>query len=71
MISFEDCERLDSIANGSLQINTEGKTTYGSTAKVSCETGFTPSVTEITCTANGSWENATCMINGEHIVSIR
>lgn len=69
-IKFADCSGLYSIANGTLQLTTKGKTTYGSTATVLCETGFTPSETEITCTANEEWENATCKINGKTVAVV-
>jgi hypothetical protein len=40
------------------------KTTYQSTASVTCDTGFDRSVESISCQQDGKWEYVSCDIKG-------
>jgi hypothetical protein len=61
-----DCNTPDTINNGSIQLDVSDSTTYGSTASVSCDTGFDRSRASISCLASGEWQNATCTIRGKN-----
>lgn len=39
-------------------------TTYGAAANVTCDTGFIPDTTTITCLPSGLWQDANCSIAG-------
>jgi hypothetical protein len=46
-----------------------GNTTLGETAKLSCKVGYTfAGATDVTCTASGWSDNATCTIKGSYAV---
>ncbi|XP_060554933.1 sushi, von Willebrand factor type A, EGF and pentraxin domain-containing protein 1-like isoform X2 [Ruditapes philippinarum] len=59
---IKDCNTPNTINNGSIQLDVSDSTTYGSTASVSCDTGFDRSRASISCLASGEWQNATCTI---------
>jgi hypothetical protein len=60
-----DCGVPSEINNGSVTEDVAGKTSYLSTAKVSCDTGFDSSTDSIMCQADGTWQEASCKIRGE------
>ena len=38
--------------------------TFGSDANITCEPGFTPDKSNITCLTSGYWDNVTCIRTG-------
>jgi hypothetical protein len=65
--SFEDCGDLYQIRNGSIKLDISGKSIYLSKASVTCDLGFDPSNESISCQADGTWQNATCVIKGTNV----
>lgn len=63
-ILFTDCGIPGEITNGTSELDVPGKTTYPSTATISCDLGFEASADSISCQANGTWEDASCEIKG-------
>ncbi|XP_052242328.1 sushi, von Willebrand factor type A, EGF and pentraxin domain-containing protein 1-like [Dreissena polymorpha] len=60
----KDCGPLSLIANGAYILeNQNNNTTFGSTANVTCHTGYSASAISITCNSSGIWETAECIIN--------
>ncbi|XP_053376929.1 brevican core protein-like [Mercenaria mercenaria] len=59
--TIKDCGTLPSISDGSVRLDST-TTTFGSTATVSCNVGYDPSVATIRCQASGAWEYAACTI---------
>ncbi|KAH3726521.1 hypothetical protein DPMN_052388 [Dreissena polymorpha] len=60
----KDCGTIPAIINGKYTLWNTSKTTYGSLAHVTCDTGYESNVTLIMCRANASWENAICNPKG-------
>ncbi|XP_053396463.1 sushi, von Willebrand factor type A, EGF and pentraxin domain-containing protein 1-like isoform X5 [Mercenaria mercenaria] len=59
--SAKDCGNLREIQNGTISLTVINMTTYQSTAAVTCDAGFVASAEIISCQANGTWENASCI----------
>ncbi|XP_053378091.1 sushi, von Willebrand factor type A, EGF and pentraxin domain-containing protein 1-like isoform X2 [Mercenaria mercenaria] len=59
--TIKDCGTLPSISDGSMRLDST-TTTFGSTATVSCNVGYDPSVATIRCQASGAWDLAACTI---------
>ncbi|XP_053396028.1 sushi, von Willebrand factor type A, EGF and pentraxin domain-containing protein 1-like [Mercenaria mercenaria] len=59
--SAKDCGNPVEIQNGNISLTDIDMTTYQSTAAVTCDAGFVASIEAISCQANGTWENASCI----------
>ena len=64
LISFNfklDCGNNITVSDGSATFDT---TTFGSTANVTCNTGYDANKASIQCLSTGAWDVATCTIKG-------
>ena len=57
---FTDCGNLTLLPNGELLPDIADESFFNSTASVTCNPGFDPNTTSITCLATGNWEGAEC-----------
>ena len=65
---ISDCGMPEPLVNGTISLDTNGETTYLSTASVSCDTGFNMSTNSISCEASGKWQAVSCVIKGDNYV---
>jgi hypothetical protein len=63
-INILECGLPETLANGTISLNDPVKSSYSSTAKVTCDIGFDASTNEISCEASGKWQEAICIIKG-------
>ncbi|XP_060553919.1 sushi, von Willebrand factor type A, EGF and pentraxin domain-containing protein 1-like isoform X3 [Ruditapes philippinarum] len=58
-----DCgKKLPKVKDGSIALDNEKKTTFGSTATLTCDKGYKTESEKITCEASGDWLSASCDI---------
>jgi hypothetical protein len=55
---------LPKVKDGSIALDNEKKTTFGSTATLTCDKGYKTESEKITCEASGDWLSASCDIVG-------
>jgi len=60
---FLDCGALPGLVNGNYYL--QDTSLVGGTANVTCDTGYTPSQSTITC-LTGFWSTANCNILGKY-----
>lgn len=63
---ISDCGNVPIIMNSIVTLDND-TTTYGSTATVSCTSGYETEKTTIYCLETGEWENNSCSLLGEFI----
>ena len=60
-VFFTDCGNLTSLTNGELMLDIADESFVNSTAGVTCNPGFDPNTTSITCLETGNWEGVACI----------
>jgi len=63
-VLLQACGKLISLPNGEyMQVNVSN-IRYNATANVTCNLGYDPNVTIISCLESGEWEAAACNVKG-------
>lgn len=70
MLYISDCGKPAPIPYGSVVVNEEEGTKYGSKATVVCPRGYTSSKPEATCQANGKWSSVYCHVTGKLLLHV-
>ncbi|XP_060560945.1 sushi, von Willebrand factor type A, EGF and pentraxin domain-containing protein 1-like isoform X3 [Ruditapes philippinarum] len=56
----EGCGKLQKVKNGEATLDSKSDSSVGSTASITCKSGFEADQEKITCLETGKWEKATC-----------
>ena len=63
------CGNRTSLTNGEyIQVNMSN-VLYNATANVTCNPGYDPNVTSVSCLASGEWDIAECIVKGALTIS--
>jgi hypothetical protein len=63
-VHFSDCGPVKKIGNGKVTLDKTKSSKVGATATLKCSPGFRPNQEKISCSDNGKWEKARCIIIG-------
>ena len=63
-VVFKACGNLTTLSNGEYILVNVSNVLYNATANVTCNPGYDPNVTSVSCLASGEWEIAECKLKG-------
>jgi len=63
-VVFKACGNLTSLPNGEYILVNVSNVLYNATANVTCNPGYDPNVTSVSCLESGMWEIAECKVKG-------
>jgi len=68
-VVFKACGNLTSLSNGEYILVNVSNVLYNATANVTCNLGYDPNVTSISCLSSGEWEIAECIMKGARTIN--